>query len=113
MEKPSPTTPYHSHTLTEPVVLLFNKAIFMGVILMNKISMGYLFLHPALCASGVVDRVGADDSTDASEALELTREDVETVMEIITRRTSDWRSCVACSRARSRAWRKWRMRSPS
>ncbi|RWW84796.1 hypothetical protein BHE74_00006581 [Ensete ventricosum] len=43
MEKPSPTTSYHSHTLTEPVVLLFNKAIFMGVILMNKISMGYRF----------------------------------------------------------------------
>ncbi|XP_009385356.2 probable calcium-binding protein CML46 [Musa acuminata AAA Group] len=84
MEKPLPTAPYHSLALTEPIVLLFNKTISMGVVLKNKISMGFLFRHPAPCASGVVDRVRPGDSADGSEAPELTREDVETVMEIIT-----------------------------
>ncbi|XP_065050354.1 probable calcium-binding protein CML46 [Musa acuminata AAA Group] len=82
MEKPLPTAPYHSLALTEPIVLLFNKTISMGVVLKNKISMGFLFRHPAPCASGVVDRVRPGDSADGSEAPELTREDVETLEEL-------------------------------
>nr|XP_009410400.2 PREDICTED: probable calcium-binding protein CML30 [Musa acuminata subsp. malaccensis] len=87
MEKPSTTAPYQSLALTEPIVLLFYKTVSIWFLLLQKISLQLVvFLRsrdefPAPCASRIDEHAGKGASGDCGDALELTREDVEAVME--------------------------------